>query len=124
MLTKPGVLLRLEGAIALALSMILYRHAGGGWARFAGLFLVPDISLAGYALSARAGARVYNAVHTFAGPLALAALAILSRRPEFLPYALIWTAHLGMDRALGFGLKYATGFADTHLRRAGRAASA
>ena len=36
--------------------------------------------------------------------------------------ALIWIAHIGLDRALGYGLKYATGFGDTHLGRIGRAA--
>ena len=117
MLTKPGVLLRIEGAAVLALSVILYRHVGGGWARFGWLFLVPDISMVGYALSVGFGARLYNIVHTYTGPIALAAFAILSRRPECLPYALIWTAHIGMDRLLGFGLKYPTRFQDTHLQR-------
>jgi hypothetical protein len=31
--------------------------------------------------------------------------------------ALIWFAHIGADRLLGFGLKYATDFKDTHLSR-------
>jgi hypothetical protein len=37
------------------------------------------------------------------------------------PLLLIWTAHIGFDRALGIGLKYPTGFGDTHLgmRRGG-----
>ncbi|MDU3890869.1 MAG: DUF4260 family protein [Serratia liquefaciens] len=34
--------------------------------------------------------------------------------------ALIWGAHIGFDRALGYGLKYASGFADTHLGGLGR----
>jgi len=34
-----------------------------------------------------------------------------------LAYSLIWLAHIGFDRMLGFGLKYPTRFADTHLAR-------
>jgi hypothetical protein len=30
-------------------------------------------------------------------------------------YVLIWTAHIAMDRALGYGLKYPTAFKSTHL---------
>jgi hypothetical protein len=29
--------------------------------------------------------------------------------------SLIWTAHIGFDRLLGFGLKYSNRFKDTHL---------
>jgi len=36
-----------------------------------------------------------------------------------LPIALIWFAHIGIDRALGYGLKYTSGFKDTHLGRLG-----
>jgi hypothetical protein len=32
----------------------------------------------------------------------------------------IWLAHIGADRALGHGLKYATAFGDTHLGYIGR----
>ena len=34
--------------------------------------------------------------------------------------AAIWTAHIAMDRALGYGLKLPTGFTDTHLGRIGK----
>ena len=30
---------------------------------------------------------------------------------------LIWLAHIGMDRAIGYGLKYPTNHKDTHLQR-------
>jgi hypothetical protein len=115
--TNPGVILRVEAAIALVLSVLLYRHIGGGWLRFALVFLVPDLSLVGYAWTVRFGTALYNTVHTYAGPLVLAGVAIFSARPTLLPYALIWTAHIAMDRLLGFGLKYPTRFQDTHLQR-------
>ena len=50
------------------------------------------------------------------GPL-LVGVAVFGARTMLLTYALIWTAHIGMDRLLGFGLKYPTRFQDTHLQR-------
>ena len=47
------------------------------------------------------------------GTLAVAGL--LLKSPALLPYALIWMNHIGVDRALGYGLKYAAGFQWTHL---------
>lgn len=40
--------------------------------------------------------------------------------PALLCAATIWCAHIGFDRALGYGLKYAEGFGFTHLGRIGR----
>ena len=39
---------------------------------------------------------------------------------QTLMWALIWAAHIGFDRALGYGLKYPTSFGETHLGRIGR----
>lgn len=108
------VLLRLEGLAVLIVAVLLYWHWQFGWLRFAWLFLLPDISMAGYLAGKRVGAIIYNAMHTYVGPLALAALA-LAGQSQLTPYALIWIAHIGLDRMLGFGLKYPTGFGDTHL---------
>ena len=84
---------------------------------FAALFLVPDLSMIGYVFGTAVGARLYNAVHTYTTPLAMALLGyVLSRSlPETL--CAIWIAHIGFDRLLGFGLKYGTAFKDTHLSR-------
>ena len=113
--------LRAEGLAVLAAAVGLYAHAGySGWL-FAALFLVPDLSLLGYLGGSRAGAIVYNSCHSLLGPLVLGLGAVLVA-PVLGPYALIWLAHVGFDRALGYGLKYATGFRHTHLGRIGRAA--
>ena len=40
-----------------------------------------------------------------------------------LSIAMIWLAHIGIDRALGYGLKYFDGFAFTHLGRIGKGAT-
>jgi hypothetical protein len=113
--TKPGFLLRLEGGLDLALSLIFYQAIHANWLLFVVLLLVPDLSMLGYLRGARLGTICYNLVHTLIGPFLLIVYAYLTRSLWVLPYALIWTAHIGLDRVLGFGLKYPTGFRDTHL---------
>ena len=71
----------------------------------------------GYLANARLGARLYNLVHTDALPIVLAAASLSLHRPQALAFALIWLAHIGWDRMLGYGLKYPTFFKDTHLQR-------
>lgn len=117
MLKQPSALLRLEGFVLFAVSVALFFHFGGTLWRFLLLLLVPDLTMAGYALNVRVGAVIYNAGHTLAVPVALGGAALVTNRPEILPFVLIWTAHIGMDRMLGYGLKYPTYFADTHLQR-------
>jgi hypothetical protein len=115
----PSLLLRLEGAIVLAGAIAAFAHQGGGWGMFAALFLVPDLSLLGYLAGPRIGAAVYNAGHSHAMPATLAAVAWLVGSPALLLGATIWVAHIGFDRMLGYGLKYTSGFRDTHLGRVG-----
>jgi hypothetical protein len=111
-------MLRIEGAFELALALLLYAHVSGAWLTFAVCFLAPDLALLGYLVSARTGALAYNATHSYIGPAA-AALAGLTIAPAVLPYAVIWAAHIGFDRALGYGLKSRDGFRFTHLGRIG-----
>jgi hypothetical protein len=111
--------LRAEGLAALALSVTLYWVLGAGWLWFALLFLLPDLSFAGYLAGPRIGAMAYNLAHTYVLPLVLLAAMLILELGRPAPLVLIWTAHIGLDRALGFGLKYPTAFADTHLSRVG-----
>ena len=69
----------------------------------------------GYAANIKVGAITYNAVHTYVGPLVLAGYSFASNRRAIFSLSLIWIAHIGLDRMLGFGLKYPTRFNDTHL---------
>ncbi len=116
----PRAILRLEGAAAFAISVALYAHSGLSWPLLAVLFLAPDLAMLGYLMSARIGAVAYNVAHTTALALPLALLGLLAGRPAILSVGLIWIAHIGFDRALGYGLKYASSFGDTHLGRMGR----
>ena len=114
-------LLRLEGLALLAAALMAYARVGGEWRLFAMLFLVPDLSFAAYLPGPRAGAIAYNAAHSTLGPIALGAAAIAGGWTEMLPFAFIWAAHVGYDRALGYGLKHVSSFNDTHLGRIGSA---
>jgi hypothetical protein len=116
----PKYLLRAEGFAVLALAVVLYWRGGFSWILFAVLFLVPDVSMLGYLINPRIGAVCYNAVHTYVGPFLLALIGLLAGVPICLAIALIWAAHIGFDRLLGYGLKYPTAFTDTHLGRIGR----
>jgi hypothetical protein len=88
---------------------------------FAVLFLVPDLAMLGYLVGARAGSIAYNATHTYVLGGTLAILGWVQDDPTLVLLAAISTAHVGFDRALGYGLKYASGFRDTHLGRLGAA---
>jgi hypothetical protein len=113
--------LRLEGAAAFAAATALYGHAGFSWLAFALLFLAPDLAMLAYLVGPRAGALAYNLVHTYALALPVALEGFALGSPVASALGLILIAHIGFDRMLGFGLKYATGFGDTHLGQTGRA---
>jgi hypothetical protein len=114
--------LRLEGLAIFVAALALYAHLGASGIVFAVLFLAPDVAMASYLAGPRVGAAAYNLAHAYVGPLALGAAGLALDAPAAQALALIWLAHIGFDRALGFGLKYASGFSDTHLGRFGRAA--
>lgn len=114
---SPRLLLRLEGLVAALLAVMVYREIGASWWLFAGLFLVPDVSIPAYLGGKRIGAAAYNAVHTYAVPALVFGLGFLLESRGAMAVGLIWIAHIGLDRVLGFGLKYSTGFRDTHLHR-------
>ena len=115
-----NILLRLEGLTLFAGMVMLYAAWGGSWLVFALLFFVPDLSFLAYLSDARFGAMVYNAAHSYMAPVMLMTLGFGLASPLTLSIALIWLAHIGIDRALGYGLKYSAGFGFTHLGRIGR----
>ncbi|MDM0033007.1 DUF4260 domain-containing protein [Variovorax sp. J22P271] len=115
------LLLRLEGLVVLAASLAGYSQLGAGWGAFALTILLPDLSWLAYLAGPRQGAAAYNAAHSYLGPVALLALGGLGGLPVALALGLVWSAHIGFDRMLGYGLKYASGFGHTHLGRIGPA---
>ena len=73
--------------------------------------------MVGYLANKKLGATLYNSVHTYTGPLLAFSVLWLSGHGSYLWLNLIWLAHIGFDRMLGYGLKYETAFKDTHLQR-------
>ena len=116
-LPLPRVLLRLEGFAVLTAALVVYFDNDYSVLALVLLFLAPDVSFLGYLGGTRVGAVVYNAVHTYVAPLSLGIVGVLANTDVAVQVALIWSAHIGMDRLLGYGLKYPTAFEDTHLSR-------
>ena len=117
-MTHPRLLLRAEGLLVAAGATATYVALGNSALLFVALVLLPDLSMAGYLVDSRWGARTYNAVHTYAGPAALGVSGWYVGADLALAAALVWTAHVGADRLFGLGLKYGDSeFGDTHLQR-------
>jgi hypothetical protein len=114
-------LLRLEGLALFVGMTVLYGVWDGSWLVYVLFFLAPDLSFAAYLAGPRVGAIVYNAAHAYLAPMALMTIGFASAEPLVLSVAMIWLAHIGIDRALGYGLKYSKGFGYTHLGRIGKA---
>lgn len=115
--SMPNLLLRAEGLAAFIAALAYYQHLQGNWWMFALLLLSPDLAMVGYLVNTRVGAIAYNAVHTYIAPLLLVAISLVSSNPLLLQLAVIWMAHIGMDRVAGYGLKYTSAFKATHLDR-------
>ena len=84
------------------------------------LILAPDIGMLGYLADTRVGAVTYNLVHTYLGPGVLLVVGVAVDSSLTYSIASIWLAHIGLDRALGYGLKYPDAFTHTHLGTIGR----
>jgi len=112
-----SILLRLEGAVLLLLGVLGYALTHDGWLPFVVLILAPDLSMLGYAAGPRWGSVAYNAVHTITLPAVVVAYGLGVAAPLAVSIGGVWIAHIGLDRLIGYGLKYASGFQDTHLNR-------
>ncbi len=111
--------LRVENGAKLVFWIVVYAHWGSGWPLFAVAFLLPDLSMLGYLANSKVGAVCYNTAHSYAAPALLGLLSFIHMRYS-LAAALIWSAHIALDRALGYGLKDASSFNLTHLGVIGR----
>ena len=120
--TTGGVrlVLRLEGLCVLIAASVAYSKFGLGWGTFAMFFLAPDLSFLGYLAGPKIGAVSYNVAHSYVGAVACLVASLVLPAPVLLSVGIIWFAHIGFDRALGYGLKYSEGFGFTHLGRIGR----
>jgi hypothetical protein len=113
----PRALLHLEGLVVLIVSIACYaQFTSRGWGFFALLLFMPDAVMLIYLLNKRAGIIAYNVVHTYSLPVLLTLIALIVNAQTLIAIGLIWCAHIAMDRAVGYGLKYNAEFKATHLR--------
>lgn len=118
------LVLRGEGAALFTGSLLVFQALGISWWMFAALFLAPDTAFVFYLFGRRLGATAYNITHSTIGPIVLGATGwwtgLGALGTILAGCATIWIAHVGFDRMLGYGLKYASSFHDTHLGRIGQ----
>jgi hypothetical protein len=112
--------LRLEGLAGFAAGLAVYGMAGGSWLALIPLLLLPDLSAIGYLAGPRIGAFAYNLAHTWAPGVAALGVGVWTASIPLEVAGAILIAHVGADRAAGYGLKLPTSFQDTHLGRIGR----
>lgn len=101
-------------------TLAAFQYCGVRWLIFGALFFAPDLGMLGYLGGPRIGAWAYNLAHCCVGPLVLIALGLTTGPILTCGYGMIWCAHIGFDRALGYGLKSPEGFRFTHLGKIGR----
>ncbi len=111
----PRMVLRAEGMVLALAAGTMYQFFHGSWILFILLFLVPDVFMIGYLINKRAGALLYNVGHSTIGPLVLVWAGWFFGTENLYLLGLIWLAHVGFDRLVGYGLKYGDDFKHTHL---------
>ena len=111
------LLLRVEGLAIAVAAIVLFAELDASWWIFVALILAPDVAFVAYAAGPRVGAAAYNLTHNLVIPIALGTTGVLVDSNPTTAVALTWLAHIGIDRLLGYGLKYPTAFKDTHMQR-------
>lgn len=115
LLSKPNMLLRIEGLAISILGVIFYWNQEYSWILFWSTILLPDVALLAYFVNKETGAAAYNLTHAKILPSLLACTGVVFSMPVLLALSIIWFVHIGVDRGLGYGLKYSRGFKFTHL---------
>ena len=111
----PRIMLHMEGLAVFIGAVVLYGHISGNWLVFLLLLFTPDVAMIGYLVNTRLGSLIYNVVHTYTLALIIALIALALESTTGVSLGLILFAHIGIDRTMGYGLKYPTAFKDTHF---------
>ena len=112
-------LIRVEEAAQFALSIVLFSKLPFAWWVYPALFLLPDLSMIGYAVNAKAGAFTYNLVHHKAVAIIVGLIGLFLANDYWLLAGIVLFGHSSLDRMFGYGLKYDKGFKFTHLGEIG-----
>ena len=116
-MSKTRIFLVLESIVIFIGSLLIYLFLSGNWIIFLVLLLAPDIFMVGYLRNSRIGSIIYNIGHVYAWAIVLIIIGILINLNLLILFSLIWIAHISMDRAMGYGLKYSSDFKDTHMQK-------
>jgi hypothetical protein len=117
-------LLKTEELAQVLLAMLVFAHLPYAWWVLPATFLLPDLSMLGYLAGPRVGAASYNLLHHKALAIAVGVAGWLLGQPVLMLAGTVLLFHSSFDRMLGYGLKYSTGFQDTHLGRVGKESAA
>ena len=112
---KPKLWLRIEGLVLLTATIALFVGQHQKWWLYPLLLLVPDIFMIGYLKDKKTGAFLYNLGHSYLLPTVLICAGWNRDHPLTIAIGVIWLGHIGMDRLMGYGLKYDSDFKHTHL---------
>jgi hypothetical protein len=112
-------ILRLEYAALWLGSIFAFGQLDYAWWLYPALLLLPDLSIAGYALGPRWGAWIYNVFHHLGVGILVGVVGYYEGSGWLQLAGIILVGHSAMDRLFGYGLKLETGFKDTHLGRIG-----
>jgi hypothetical protein len=111
---------RVEAGTLLAGSLIAYSTTDQAWWLVPLTLLVPDLTMIGYVGGTRLGSYLYNLGHSTPIPAAIVGVGWWQDKSLIAALGLVWLAHIGLDRLIGYGLKYDDHFHHTHLGRLGR----
>ncbi|MGD6890998.1 DUF4260 domain-containing protein [Bacillus cereus group sp. BfR-BA-01379] len=106
-----------EGLVVFVAAIYTYSIYEFSWIIFLVFLLAPDLSMLAYGINNYVGAKIYNIFHTYIISIVIAIIGVYFKIDTVIMIGLIWTAHIGMDRMCGYGLKYETDFKDTHIQR-------
>ncbi|WP_436885029.1 DUF4260 domain-containing protein [Staphylococcus chromogenes] len=112
-----GNLIRLENAFVFITAVVVYFMFDFSLWLFLIFLLVPDISMLGYLYNNKIGSYIYNIGHSYIIPILITLLYLAMGVDLLLGIALIWLAHIAMDRTIGYGLKYTVGFDKTTIQK-------
>ena len=112
-------LLKLEDLAELVLALVVFAHLPYAWWVLPALFLLPDLSMLGYLAGPRVGAFTYNLAHHKALAVTVGLIGVVLHEPNWQLAGTVLFFHIAFDRLLGYGLKYATSFKETHLGQLG-----
>lgn len=109
--------IQFEYVVGFLMTFIIYIHLDFSILLFFLLLFLPDLSMLGYLVNSNIGAKFYNLAHHLSLPTVIITLSILLNSTTYLTLSIIWIAHIFLDRALGYGLKYQNSFRETHLQK-------